>query len=405
MSITVTSFFSGYNCAAFTLSDGSVRMIGEAGRDGAFGFYSRGTHSCCKITPNGVNVSSVGNKNFHGPPENFGHIVRCITIWGMTFAIDTTGRLYAWGTFGKKVWESLPFDRTFKDIICAKWGTVVFVQTNGENLIFNFRKDPSAEFMVLEENAKKFAPIASASYDSSGGYMMDASGNMLWFHDKNHEFRGDNKKAPKWVTSTVNGCMWASFSEGNLIYRDVKGVHVAFYDKGNQYRGISRIVEAVHNEPNSPVHNAIAAEDNFNTGHQSFLLSDYSIFSYAPQRYNWDKDSQGQSPVFSDGVKQFDSNFVLTNKGVVIPISNEAWSRTDMVLSAFPEWADNEDIVFEMCKISPRNLACASTRLRKDVEFSKRIAALGAHAFLHIDGMVRRNRELRSYKHLYRLSG
>jgi hypothetical protein len=76
-----------------------------------------------------------------------------------------------------------------------------------------------------------------------------------------------------------------------------------------------------------------------------------------------------------------------------------------MVLAAFPEWQDDEDVVFDLCKLNPRNFLCASDRLRHDVEFCKRIALLGLNALQCVDGKMRRNRELRPLKKLYDMAG
>lgn len=395
MSITVNSFFSGNNCAAFTLNDGSVRMVGEAGREGSFGFYSKGNHSYTKISSSGVIVGSIGNKYFHAPPQNIGHIVRCVSIWGMTHAIDNTGRLYAWGTFKKREWEALPFDRTFSDIVCVGWGHIVFVQTDGTNLVMNHR-DESPASIVFSDHAKSFPAIKSAALSGNSGYMMDHSGNMLYFWDD-----GDDKKS-EWKHSTVSGCMWASFSDGSLIYRNGSGVQIAMREENKWSTGTC--IEAVE-DSSSLIHSAVAASDNFSNGYQSFILSDNSLLRLMPGRWRGQNGKNNQTPVFEDEVKQFDANFVLTSKGIIIPVSDEAWSRTDMVLAAFDEWADNEDIVYDMCKIAPRNLLCASDRLRKDIDFCKRIAQLGPQAFQYIDGMMRRNRELRTYKHMYAMAG
>jgi hypothetical protein len=398
MSIKVDSFFSGSSVAAFTLSDGSIRMIGEAGRDGAFGFYSKGNHSYTKISSNGVIVGSIGNKYFHAPPQNLGHIVKCVTMWGMTFAIDSTGRLYAWGTFKKRQWEAIPFDRTFKNIICIGWGTILFIQMDGTSVPMFLRQEgqPANAFC---QYAQSFPCIKHATVQRDSGYMMGENGSLLYFWDNNGD---DNDKSCDWQHKTVNDCLWASFSDGNLIYRDGRGVHIAMRSK-NKW-GTSMSIDAVEDKT-SPIHRAVASADHFANDHQAFLLDDNSIMRCINGRFRGDRHEGSLTPMFDGGVKQFDCNFVLTNKGVIIPISDEAWSRTDMVLSAFDEWADDEEIVYDMCKIAPRNFLCASNRLRKDIDFCKKVAQLGPHAYQYIDGMVRRNRELRPYKHMYAMAG
>jgi|688.fasta_scaffold56540_2 hypothetical protein len=398
MSIKVDSFFSGHSAAAFTLSDGSIRMVGEAGREGAFGFYSKGCHSYTKISPNGVIVGSISNKYFHAPPQHIGHIVKCVTMWGMTFAIDNTGRLYAWGTFKKRQWDSIPFDRTFKNIMCVGWGTILFTQTDGTSVPMFLREEGPSTTMFFQ-HAKSFPAIKSAAIARDSGYMMGEDGSLLYYWDKNGS---DSDKSCDWKCKTVSDCIWASFSDGSLIYRDGRGVHIAM--RGNNKWSTSMSIAAVEDKE-SPIHRAVASADHFTNDNQAFLLDDNSILRCINGRFRGDKCEGSITPVFEDGVKQFDCNFVLTNKGVIIPISDEAWSRTDMVLSAFDEWADDEDIVYGMCKIAPRNFLCASNRLRKDVDFCKKIAQLGPHAYQYIDGMVRRNRELRPYKHMYAMAG
>jgi hypothetical protein len=57
-----------------------------------------------------------------------------------------------------------------------------------------------------------------------------------------------------------------------------------------------------------------------------------------------------------------------------------------------------------LIKETPKNFQFASQRLRKSVEFSKKVAALGPEHLAYVDGMMRRNRELRSYKRLYEMA-
>ena len=106
---------------------------------------------------------------------------------------------------------------------------------------------------------------------------------------------------------------------------------------------------------------------------------------------------------FSSPIVQLGCTSVLLESGIVMPICENKYYQTNMILSVFPEWADDEEIVYEMCKICPRNFLSASPRLRKDIEFSKRICLLGASAMEFVDGMVRRNRELRPIQKLYGL--
>lgn len=400
MTTKVSSFNNIGSSCIFTLENGTIRMIGEPGKSGAFGFYSKGRHTVSTISDEGVNIRSIEDKSFVPPPTRMGKIVQCVTDGHTTFAINESGDLFAWGYFRKKDAKQLPLELKFKRIIRAAWDQIMFVTIDNQNILFTRRE--SDFYAHIRAELSEIGPVVRCSPGASIRYYLDEEGKLMTctsykqVDSEENEIEEINKKV-------VNDCVWAICDE-KIYYKTVDGVVHCIEAKSNNnlpsYRhSKDSMLERMWRERDPVMWNAIDARDNFSTGTVAFLHSDNTVHvrNDSPVPFYHRKDSIA----FDTNIVDFDTSMVLLDSGIVMPITNNAWTRTDMVLAAFPEWSDDESVVYEMCKLNPRNFLCASERLRNDLEFCKKIALLGQDGLKCVQGKMRRNRELRPIKRLY----
>jgi len=393
MNTKVRYFSNAGGCSVFTLEDGSIRMLGSPGTTGAFGFYSKGRHTVSKIANGAVTIQTIKDNRFNPPPQNMGNLIECVTDGNTTYAINDEGNLFVWGFTRKKDHKALPFDKKIKRLIRLGWDQVVFVTETGENIYFHRREGEFYDHVAAE--LESIGGLKYAVADGTTRLYMDEGDNLLTVRS--------SKKTDKVVVPSidvVHDCSWALCSD-TIYYQTKNGkTHRVSHGDDSNYNDRSGIREMW--EEKSPImFDAIDVREGSSHVGFTFLHPSNKIYTiYA----NWRSDANKEL-TFPKNIKQFDNAYVLLENGIVMPISENNWTRTDMVLAAFPEWQDDEDVVFDLCKLNPRNFLCASDRLRKDVDFCKRIALLGYDALLCVDGKMRRNRELRPLKKLYDMAG
>ena len=391
MNTKVKYFSSAGGCSVFTLEDGSVRMLGSPGTTGAFGFYSKGRHTVSKISNGTVEIQTIKDNKFNPPAQGMGNIVECVTDGSTTYAINDEGKLFAWGYMRKKDHKILPFDKKIKRMIRLGWDQVVFVTANGENIYFH-RRDGVFHNDVAEE-LETIGAVKCAAADGNSRFYIDEADNLLIAHAFN-----SNGKEERPVRNLVRDCAWAISAD--TIYYQTKDGKTHRSDNGKDAYSDRWSIKDLWENKNPIMFDAIDAREGSSDG-IAFLHPCNKIYTY---HSSW-RLAENKGFTFDKEIKQFDNSYALLDNGVLMPISENAWTRTDMVLAAFPEWQDDEDVVFDLCKLNPRNFLCASDRLRNDVEFCKRIALLGLNALQCVDGKMRRNRELRPLKKLYDMAG
>ena len=393
MSIKVRSFDNSSACSVFTLEDGTIRMLGDSGKQGAFGFYSKGRFTVSTIADGRVTIQSIKDKTFVPPPTDMGKVVQCVTDGNTTYAINDEGKLFAWGYMRQKDHKILPFGKKIKRVVRLGWDQMVFVTSDGENVYFHRRTGDFYDIVANE--LATIGGLKCGSHDGNLRFYLDENSNLLAVAPKRVD---DNQMCYNPVV--VQDCVWAASAE--TVYYQTKSGTTHRVDRGDGYGYHSawRLQELW--EAKSPViFDAIDARETLNQSGFAFLHDNNTIHTVHPSYYK----NQDSKFTFDQKIKQFDFSYVLLESGIVMPISQNAWTRTDMVLAAFPEWQDDEDVVYELAKLNPRNFLCASDRLRKDLDFCKRIALLGHHALVCVDGKMRRNRELRPLKKLYDIAG
>jgi hypothetical protein len=396
METKVISFSSSYATNTFCLSDGSIRMIGDAGKTGTFGFYSKGTNTVSCISNSGVKVRSIVDNKFILPPTKMGKIIQCETVGSATYAIDEDFNLHYWGTLSKFELKNIPADRKVKRMIAFSFSSLVFVLPNGKNVLHRIRKGTVGDELHELANAMTTCgALKNAFVDNGYLSLLEENGKLtiITFHRS-----AEKAKSSKWLDKIeVDNCEWI-ISSSNIYYKTTdKGV-CEFITNDSRYQ--KSFLEKLYEEKNPILLNAKMGFNNYSGGSETSLLTeDNSVVSidYHTNELNL------RSYSFNSPVVQLGCTSVLLESGIVMPIRENKYYQTNMILSVFPEWADNEEIVYDMCKICPRNFLSASPRLRKDIEFSKRISLLGANAMEFVDGMVRRNRELRPIQKLYGL--
>lgn len=394
MDTKVRHFHNSGACSVFTLEDGSVRMLGSPGTGGAFGFYSKGRHTVSNIANGTVTIQTIKDNKFSPPPQDMGKVIECVTDGNTTYAINDEGTLFAWGYMRQKDHKILPFGKKIKRIIRLGWDQTVFVTASGENILFHRRE---GEFYnKVEAELESVGALKYAVTDSSMRLYIDEGDNLLAVYPPESSLKGNEPP----VVKLVRDCAWAICAD-SIYYQTKDGkTHRAHPDKYSSVSGRWGIFD-MWTEKNPILFDAIGACESGSRDGFSFLHENNTIHTHFP---SWRKDD-AKKVSFDKAIKQFDNSCVLLENGMVMPISENEWTRTDMVLAAFPEWQDDEDAVYELAKLNPRNFLCASDRLRKDVEFSKKIALLGYNALCCVDGGIRRNRELRPLKKLYGIAG
>lgn len=398
METKVISFSSSYATNTFCLSDGSIRMIGDAGKTGTFGFYSKGTNTVSSISNNGVSVRSIVDTKFILPPTNMGKIIQCETVGTATYAIDEDFNLHYWGTLSKFELKNIPADRKVKRMIVFSFSSVVFVLPNGKNVLHRMRKGSVGDELSELANAMTTCgALKNAFVDNGYLSLLEENGKLtiITFH---RTISSGSVTTTKYLEKIeVDNCEWI-ISSSNIYYktRD-KGV-CEFITNDSRYQ--KSFIEKLYKDKNPILMNAKMGFHVYAGGSEVCLLTeDGGVVSV---NYHTNELSL-KAYYFSSPIVQLGCTSVLLESGIVMPICENKYYGTNMILSVFPEWADDEEIVYDMCKICPRNFLSASPRLRKDIEFSKRICLLGASAMEFVDGMVRRNRELRPIQKLYGL--
>lgn len=386
----VSYFYNANGCSVLTLEDGSVRMLGEAGKSGAFGFYSKSRNTVSKITNEGVTVQCIKDKNFAPLPLNMGKIVQCITDGATSFAINDKGKLFVWGFVKAKDNKHLPFGEKIKRIVRIQWDQIVFVTDSNKNILFTRNSDKTENLL---RHLSSIGGLLHGSSDSRMGFLLDESRTLTVFIEDR-----DEEERVHYTEHKINKCVWAFLAEA-IYCKDEKGKVYRFTQENPKYYyGSHHIIEDMWKEKNPILFDAIDARENWHNPLYGFRHEGNTV--YVVSTFNRGNDTI-KSFTFDKEIKQFDPFMVMFNDGMIMPITENIWTRTDMILSAFPEWQDDEDTVYELCKVNPRNFLCASERLRNSVEFCKKIALIGQEAMKCVEGKVRRNRELRPIKKLY----
>lgn len=390
MSHKVISFSSHYQSACFVTDDGSVKFIGDSGKSGNFGYWSKGNGTISTVSGGKVSVNSIGDKSFRPPPTEMGKIVKAQMCHEATFALDEDGRLYVWGSLKKKRWEAIPHNVKMKDIFIDNmmW---LFIPQSGKNIVIINSRYSESPFLLHFKNQleSSTARIVHTCCTYNAGFIKydDGSAYVCISEDKDDGGRATNK------SFTIPKCDWIG-SDGNQIVWKSDGEIRKLPLRENRY---------YRNPSTDHIDSAInAAVDLYGDFDKIVVLDgDNCIHTQA----NWHFNGETDTIQLSGKPLSFDRNYALTSDNRIVPIMEQKWCGASMVLAAFPEWADDEDFVLGLVKISPSNFANASSRLRKNIEFSKKVASFGPEHLKYVDGMLRRNRELRSYKRLYEITG
>ncbi len=388
MQTKVVSFDVQYNAACFVTNHGDVRFVGDASKYGQFGYWSKGNSTVAVVNSNGTTVRSLGDKNYRSPPQDMGKIVKCLMRYDATFALDENNKLNVWGTVKKKTWEALPHSEKIKDIIPFGSCAIIFVKEDGKNQLFEFRKIDNLIFANIQAflNHNK-SGISSAAFDHNIGWIRFNNGETVICHDLNDD------SCDKPCTPNLFVCQteWVANDWHYLYWKTSGGV-----------KSITRRDSSHHN----PLNRSEAMKDAVYAcsfgDHLCWMNEDYSVHCLSWDWYQRDKEPL--SFAFDKKPMSIHPYFIQDADGILISCRKDTWSGADLILSAFPEWADDENIVMNLIKETPKNFQFASQRLRKSVEFSKKVAALGPEHLAYVDGMMRRNRELRSYKRLYEMA-
>jgi hypothetical protein len=380
MKTKVVSFDTDYNSACFVTNHGDVRFVGDSGKYGQFGYWSKGTGTVSVVDQSGVNVHSIGDNSYRPPPKNIGKIVKCIMHYGMTLAINESNELLVWGTVKKKLWDSLPHNEAIKDIFVFG-EQIAFITTKDVPCIITLRGCGSALFGTITDALLAHKKPTNVMASWGGGYARFEDGTTVIAHDANED--PDNKEIrsfkcnTEWVASDWEFLYWKSNGKVHSIERR---------DNSNAKLNRSDALEKAVKVTSKGDHIAWLTDDNV----VHLPLHSWHQRDNHPMEFQLDKPPT-----------DFSSSFILDADGILIPMKSESYGGAHLILAAFPDWADDDDVVMKLIKQSPTNFKFASTRLRKSVEFSKKVAALGPKHLEEVDGMMRRNRELRSYKRLY----
>lgn len=390
MSEKVTSFHTGYASACFVTDDGSVKFIGDSGKSGVFGYWSKSIGTVSTVSKGRVSVNSIGDKTFRPPPHDMGRIVKAKLSYHATFAIDESGKMSVWGSVKKKLWETIPHNIKMKDIFINNFMWVFVPQSGNNVVILNSRYDSNPLMLFMRDRIESStAGISQVSYSYNTAFIKHDDGSAYVCMRKD----GDDDKfeiksfiIPKcdWIASDGYRIAWKS--DGEVRKLDIS-------DRSHYH---TTTMELYGDRLNT----AVDVHGDFD--YLTFLDRDNCI--YTPTMRGWGGDNEMVSIQLGDKPLAFDGNYALTANNRIIPIREMKWSGASMILSAFPEWADDEDFVLDLVRISPSNFAHASSRLRKSIEFSKKVASFGPEHLKYVDGMIRRNRELRSYKRLYEIT-
>lgn len=390
MSDKVISFASHRASACFVTDDGGVKFIGDSGKSGNFGYWSKGNGTISTVSGGKVSVKSIGDKSFRPPPTDMGKIVKAQMCYEATFALDEDGRLHVWGSLKKKRWEAIPHNVKMNDIFIDNTMWVFVPKTGGNIVILNSRYSGSPFLMDFKKQLESStAPISNIACTYGAGFVKYADGSAYVCISEDR----DKSETPSNKSFTIPKCDWIG-SDGNIILwksdGEVRSIPCSSY--GRHHVNISSDFQG-------KIENAVDLYGDFD----KIVVIDKDNCLHMP--HNWLFNGEIESIQLSGKPLAFDLNYVLTSNNRIVPIRDMKWCGASMILAAFPEWADDEDFVLELVKISPSNFAHASSRLRKSVEFSKKVASFGPEHLRYVDGMLRRNRELRSYKRLYEITG
>lgn len=393
MSLIRTSHISGgRQHSSFCMSDGSVRMIGNPGKFGSFGFDSSGRAFRSTISSSGVIFNSVGNKVFVHPPKIQDDIVQCVSNGVQTFALIRDGvrnlkKVIYWGSFLKKQIKNIPPVAT--SIICIGSSGFVFVNEYKNHYYYNTKKgNEYVNKEMIDSSTSKVILSCFLSIYISYCYREDGICHIGYI-DVNEQY-------PSFKKIVVKNCHWVVYDASKVFYcygknRDIESIgymHSGAMDK--IMLSFPKILQSVKSIEYVLSQDCIV-----------ILTNTGQVHTY----HNYTNELRGPY-VFSFPVSSINSGFAILQNGIAIPLINNMFSKKDemKVLSAIPEWSDDEDAVYDICKINPDNFLFASKRLRKSIPFSKKIILIGSHVKKYIDGVVRRNPEIRPIIKLYELS-
>lgn len=383
MKTKVVSFDTDYNSACFVTNHGDVRFVGDSGKYGQFGYWSKGTGTVSVINESGVNVHSIGDSSYRPPPKNMGKIVKCIMHHGMTLALNESNDLLIWGTVKKKLWQSLPHNEAIKDIMVFG-EQIAFITTKDVPCIVTLRGCGSSLSRHITDAMLAHKNPTNVMASWGVGYARFQDGTTVIVHDSDDD--PDNKEIKSFKCNTE----WVASDWEFLYWKSNGKVHsIARRDNSNENLNRSDALEKAIKVTSTGDHLAWLTDDNV---------------VHIPAHTWYERDKEPSEIQLDKPPTDFSCSFILDADGILIPMKSESYGGAHLILSAFPDWADDEDVVMKLIKQSPTNFQFASPRLRKSVEFSKKVAALGPKHLLEVDGMMRRNRELRSYKRLYDLA-
>jgi hypothetical protein len=381
MKTKVVSFDTDYHAACFVTNHGDVRFVGDSGKYGQFGYWSKGSGTVAVVGSNGVKVNSIGDSSYRPPPQNMGKIIKCVMHYGMTFAITEENDLLVWGTVKKKLWENLPHNEAIKDVFVFG-ESLAFITTKDVPLIVDIRGTGNGIALHIKDAILKYRQPTSVMCGWGIGYARFSDGTTVVAHDVEDE--NDSKTIKFFKCNTE----WIGADWDFLYWKSNGKVHSLSRRDSPQSSNRSDVLQKA-----VKIHSA---------GDTICWLTEDNVVHVPSHRWH----ERGEKPIEFQLDKEplaFTYSFILDADGILMPLKEESFGGAHLILSAFPDWADDEDVVMKLIKQSPRNFQFASPRLRKSVEFSKKVAALGPKHLLEVDGMMRRNRELRSFKRLYDL--